>query len=119
FFLMYTALLVEVSQLAMAVSQSTNLYRLDQIPVGAGLPAMAASKPTNPPLMYPIQMWERACSRKLPSRRHQTTCMSEAISELKHHQIPMFKLHDPLRHPGYNSLRHCLRLRQNPPAYAP
>ncbi|MER2102998.1 MAG: hypothetical protein ABS999_14005, partial [Pseudomonas atacamensis] len=64
---------VEVSQLAMAVSHSTDLYRLDQIPVEAGLPAMAASKPTNPSLMYPIQMWERACSRKLPSRLPQTT----------------------------------------------
>ena len=115
---MYTALLVEVSQLAMAVSQSTNLYLLDQIPVGAGLPAMATSKPTNPPLMYPIQMWERACSRKRSSRRPQTTCLSEVIPALKHHQITPLKLHDPLRHPGYNSLRHCLRLRQNPPAYA-
>jgi hypothetical protein len=39
---------VGVSLLAMAVFHSTDLYRLDQIPVGAGLPAMAASKPTNP-----------------------------------------------------------------------
>ena len=30
-----------------------------------------------------------------------------------------FKVHEPLRHKGYNTLRRCLRVRQNPPAYAP
>jgi hypothetical protein len=109
--------LVGVSLLAMATSQSTIIYRLDSIRVGAGLPAMATSKPTIPSLMYPVQMWERACSRKFSSRRHQTTCLSEAIPAIKHLQIPTFKLHDPLRHPGYSSLRRCLRVRQNPPAY--
>jgi len=29
-----------------------------------------------------------------------------------------FKVHEPLRHKGYNTLRRCLRVRQNPPAYA-
>jgi hypothetical protein len=28
-----------------------------------------------------------------------------------------FKLHQLLRHKGYNTLRRCLRVRQNPPAY--
>jgi hypothetical protein len=29
-----------------------------------------------------------------------------------------FKVHEPLRHKGYNTLRRYLRVRQNPPAYA-
>ena len=29
----------------------------------------------------------------------------------------LFKIHEPLRHNGYNALRRYLRLRQNPPAY--
>lgn len=30
----------------------------------------------------------------------------------------VFKVHEPLRHKGYNTLRRCLRVRQNSPAYA-
>jgi hypothetical protein len=30
----------------------------------AGLPAKTDCKPTNPSQMYPIQLWERACSRR-------------------------------------------------------
>jgi hypothetical protein len=36
----------------------------------------------------------------------------------KHSSVTTFKVHEPLRHKGYNTLRRCLRVRQNPPAYA-
>jgi len=32
--------------------------------------------------------------------------------------VNAFKLHEPLRHTAYNTLRRYLRVRQNPPAYA-
>ena len=35
----------------------------------------------------------------------------------KHDQTIAFKLHQLLRHKGYNTLRLCLRVLQNPPAY--
>ncbi len=40
------------------------------------------------------------------------------ISINKHHAVSAFKLHEPLRHTAYNTLRRYLRVRQNPPAYA-
>jgi hypothetical protein len=44
---------VGASPLAKAVSRQTNIQRLHSIPVGAGLPAMTASQPTNPQLTSP------------------------------------------------------------------
>jgi len=44
----------------MAASQSIDIFLMypDQT-VGAGLPAMAASKPTSIPLMTRIKLWEQ------------------------------------------------------------
>jgi len=36
----------------------------------------------------------------------------------KRNPASTFKVHEPLRHKGYNTLRRCLHVRQNPPAYA-
>ncbi len=41
-----------------------------------------------------------------------------AFAVCKHDAACAFKVHEPLRHKGYNTLRRCLRVRQNPPAYA-
>ena len=49
-------------------------------------------------------------SRQKPFRK-------QAFPPHKHNLASLFKLHNPLRHKGYNALRRCLRVRQNPPAY--
>jgi hypothetical protein len=46
------------------------------------------------------------------------TSRNQAFPSNKHDSASAFKLHNPLRPKGYNALRRCLRLLQNPPAYA-
>ncbi|WP_247841720.1 hypothetical protein, partial [Pseudomonas sp. MWU12-3103b] len=47
----------------------------------------------------------------------QTTSKQQSIPAHKRTPATTFKIHEPLRHNGYNALRRYLRVRQNPPAY--
>jgi len=73
--------------------------RLHAIPVGASLV-------------------RAAIRRKRSARAQQRNSQTSGFLAHKRNSASAFKVHEPLRHKGYDSLRRCLRVRQNPPAYA-
>ncbi|CAI8726229.1 hypothetical protein EMIT0P260_120099 [Pseudomonas sp. IT-P260] len=89
--------------------------------VGAGLPAMTAHKPTN----LSTECTQSNCGSEparesgLPDDIKTTGAIPVLHTHTHHKRTPAttFKVHEPLRHTGYNALRRYLRVRQNPPAY--
>jgi len=56
-----------------------------------------------------------SCRRENP---HPVEFYCRVFAIRKHDWVFRFKPHKALLHKGYNTLRRCLRVRQNPPAYA-
>ncbi len=130
---------------AMAACQPTSFLQTACNPCGSWLPAMAAWQPTSflQSACNPCGSWlasdgglpadqslaehvipvgaslvRAAIRRKRSARAQQTNSQTAGLLVHKRNSASAFKVHEPLRHKGYNTLRRCLRVRQNPPAYA-
>ena len=86
---------------------------------GSWLPARTAYKPTNLPPECTHSNCGSGLAREsgLPDDIKTTGAIPVLYTHHKRIAATTFKIHDPLRHNGYNALRRYLHVRQNPPAY--